>query len=185
MVFNFIIRVLSPIPIYLDINLLPLDQLPVQKILSFTQPPTPVAVAYLSAICRVEGTQPDEHFFSILQTKSAADLRQCINQCQLGKPTRPFSIVREGTARNNWEGVLDKRACLPQWAIPPRDESQHKALFRFLDKHTDNISYLDSRLILRVDTVSKFPASDRSRTVERCCLLLCDIGLVELNVGRR
>ncbi|KAF9651147.1 hypothetical protein BDM02DRAFT_3082450, partial [Thelephora ganbajun] len=42
-----------------DINLLPLDQLPVQNILSFTQPPTPVSVAYLSAICRAEGAQPD------------------------------------------------------------------------------------------------------------------------------
>ena len=150
-----------PILTHPDINLLPLDQLPVQKILSFTQPPTLVSAAYISAICRAEGTQLDECSFSRLQTGSVVDLRRCINQCQVERSLRFFCATHiQETTRNDWEGVLEKRAHFPQRVLPPLDESQHKTLFRCLTKHTDNMSYLDSRLVLRVDTVSGFPASD-------------------------
>lgn len=168
-----------------DINLLPLDQLPVQKVLSFTQPPTLVTAAYLSAICRTEGTQPDKYFFSTLQTGAVVDLRQCINRCQLGF----FGITHnQETTRNNWEGALEKRAHFPQWVLQPLDESQHKALFRCLTKHTDAISYLDSRLVLHVDTVSELLAFDDLQDVERwCTILLCRIGPIQhrwtMNLG--
>ena len=140
-------------------------------------------MAYLSAISRAEGTQPDEHFFSTLQTKSVVDLRQCINQCQLGKSIRPFGTAHEDTTRNNWEGVLDERACLPRWVSPPRDEPQHKALFHRLAKHTDNISYLDSCLVLYVDTVSDpHLMIDQSFNI---AVPFCDVGLVEPYLGGR
>ena len=162
----------SPTLVHPDINLLPLDQLPVQKILSFAQPPTPVATAYLSAMCRAEGAQPDEYFLSTLQARSVADLRWCINQCQLGTSIRPDTTHPQETTRNSWGVVLDEYSRIPQRELLPRDESQHKALFRYLAKRTDNISYLDSRLVLRVDTVSEMLAFDGPRVVERCCALL-------------
>ena len=176
-----------PIPAHPDINLLPMDQLPVQKILSFTQPPTPVAAAYLSAICRAEGTQLDECLSPAeLQTGSVVDLRRCINQCQLGKPLGPFGTTHlQETTRNNWESVLENRAHFPQWVLQHQDESHHKTLFRCLAKHTDNISYLDSRLVLRVDTVSELLEPDHPQ-VE----LFCDrIGRTQrwwmMNLGTR
>ena len=139
-----------------DINLLPLDQLPVQKILSFARPPTPVVTAYLSAICRAEGIRPNECFFSALGTGSAIDLRRHINQCQLEKSLRFCGVTNlQETTRSHWEGVLEERSRFPRGILKPRDESQHKALFRCLEKHTDSVSYLDSRLALRVDTVSE------------------------------
>lgn len=174
-----------------DINLLPLDQLPVQKILSFTQPPIPVAAAYLSAVCRAEGTQLDERFFSALQTRSVVDLRWCINQCQLGGSLRySDTAYLQETTRDNWEGVLEKRTQFPQWALPPQDESHHRALFRCLAKYTDSISYLDSRLVLRVDTVSESPALGNPEVVEWCCAVLSDrIGQTQrrwtMNLGTR
>jgi len=167
-----------------DINLLPLDQLPVQKILSFTQPPTPIATVYLSAMCRAEGTRLDGHFFSTLQSSSVVDLRRCINQCQLGESPRSFGPTHRETTRSNWEGVLEKRARLPQWVLPPRDESQHKTLFRCLAKHTDNISYLDSTSVLRVDTVSELVAFGNPQLLN-VVTPFRDIGLVEPNVGGR
>ena len=132
-----------------------MGQLPVQKILSFTQPAASVAAAYTSAICWAEGTRPDEHFFT-LRAGSGVDLRRCINQCQLGTSPRPpgTTDVYE-TSRSNWEDVLEKSACFPQWDSPLRDESECKTLFRCLAIHANNISYLDSRLVLRVDTVSE------------------------------
>lgn len=139
-----------------DINLLPLDQLPVQKILSFTRPPAPVAAAYLSAICSLEHTQPTE----IPKTESAVDLRQYINQCQFGMSPRSLdtTILRE-TTRDNWNNVLEERACLPLEELPLQGESQHE-VFRFLTRHADNISYLDSSLVLHVDTVGRLPVFD-------------------------
>ena len=137
-----------------DVNLLPLDQLPVQKILSFTRPPTSVVTAYTSAICCAEGTQPDEHFFALL-TGSVVDLRWCINQCQLGMSLgSPATTHLQETFRDKWKDSLDKCVCFPEWELPLGDESQHRAQFRRLAIHTDNTSYLDSRLVLRVDTVS-------------------------------
>ena len=139
-----------------DINLLPLHQLPVQKILFFTQPPLPVVAAYASAICCDEGTRLDERTFSSLQKNSAVDLRHWINQCQLGAPSRPADTAQpQETSRSNWNDVLEKSAHFPWCGLPLRDESQHKALFLSLAKHADDISYLDSRLVLRVDTVSR------------------------------
>lgn len=136
-------------------NLLPLDQLPVQKILSFTRTPTSVAAAYISAICCAEGTQPAEHFFT-LQTGPVVDLRWCINQCQLGTSLQsPVTTHLQDISRGNWENILEKHAYSTQWELPLRDESQHRALFRCLAIHADNVSCLDSRLVLRVDTVSE------------------------------
>lgn len=156
--------ILILILVHSDINLLPLDQLPVQKVLSFTRPPAPVTAAYLSAVCRAESTQPDETFFSTLQTESVVDLRRCINQCQLGY----FGTIHlQETTRDSWEGALEKRAHFPQWVLQPLDESRHKALFRCLTKHTDAISYLDSRLVLRADTVSELLALNNPQGVER------------------
>ena len=167
-----------PIHAHPDINLLPLDQLPVQKVLSFTQPPTPVTVAYLSAICRAEGIQRDD-FLSTVQTELAVDLRLCINQCQLGITFRFLSTAHlQETTRDNWEDVLEKRAHSPRWALPPLDGSQHKALFRCLAKHTDNISYLDFHSVLRVDTVSELLAFGNPCGIKRRCsvFLGCRIG---------
>ena len=139
-----------------DINLLPLHQLPAHKILFFTQPPLPVVAAYASAICYGEGTQPDERTFSSLQKNSAVDLRHWINQCQLGASSQPAGTAHlQETSRSNWDDVLGKSADFPWCGLPLRDESQHKALFRSLEKHADNISYLDSCLVLCVDTVSQ------------------------------
>jgi len=140
-----------------DINLLPLHQLPVQKILWFTRPPAPVVAAYLSAICRVEGTQLNENFK--LQAESTVDLRQCINQCQFGAPLRSPSVINQETLRNDWEDVLEERSRFPVWEIP-QDESRHKEFFHCFTKHADNISYLDSCLVLRVDTVSELLVHD-------------------------
>lgn len=138
-----------------DVNLLPLDQLPVQKILPFTRPPTSAAIPYISAICCAEGTQLNEHLLT-LQTGSVVDLRWCINQCQLGTLLRsPGTTHLQETSRDNWEDVLEKWACFPQWELPLTDESQHKAQFRCLAIHADNVSYLDSHLALHVDTVSQ------------------------------
>jgi hypothetical protein len=173
MAFNLTLRISSLILVHPDINLLPLDQLPVQKILDFNQPPTPVAAAYISAICRAESAQPDEHFFPTLQTRSAVDLRQCLNQCQLGSSPRSLGTTDlQETIRKEWESALDRRARLPQWLLPPQDESQHKALFRCLANHSDDISYLDSRLVLRVDTVSGLMAFGDPLVIERCYSLL-------------
>ena len=168
--FDIALPALSPMLVHLEIDLLPLDQIPVQGIRYFVQPPAAVAATYLSAICRAEGAQQNEHFFSALQANSTADLRSCINQCQLGGPGRSFGTTHlQETTRDNWGGALDKRASFPQWVLPPLDESQHKALFRRLAKHTDSISYLDSSLVLRVDTVSKSPVVDNPLVIERGC----------------
>ena len=150
-----------------DINLLPMHQLPVHKILFFTQPPLPVVAAYASAICCDEGTQLDERTFSSLQKNSAVDLRHWINQCQLGTSSRPAGTTQlQETSRSNWDDVLEKSAHFPWCGLPLRDESQHKALFRSLAKHADDISYLDSRLVLRVDTVSQAPTLFYPQLVE-------------------
>lgn len=168
-----------------DINLLPLNQLPVQKILPFTRPPTPVAIAYLSAICRAEGIRPNECFFSTLGTGSAIDLRRYINQCQLEKSLRFFGVTNpQETTRSHWEDVLEERSHFPRWILKPRDESQHKALFHCLAKHTDNVSYLDSRLVLRVDTVSELLKFGYLHLL-KAVAPLCGIGSVKPNVGGR
>lgn len=185
-----ILRVPSPIPVHPDINLLPLDQIPVQKILSFTQPPTPVVTAYVTAICHAEGARVDERFFSTLRARPSVDLRWCINQCQLGKPIQSLDITHlQETTRSNWGDVMDTRACLPQWVLPPRDESQHKMLFRCLAKHTDSISYLDSRLVLPMDTVSELLTLGDSQVVERCFAFRDRIGRTQrrrmTNLGTR
>ena len=150
-----------------DINLLPLDQLPVQKILPFTQPPLPVVAAYASAICCAEGTQPDERTLPSLQINSAVDLRHWINQCQLGMSSRPSGTAHlQETSRSSWDNVLGKSAHFPWCGSPLRDVSQHKALLRSLAEHADNISYLDSCLVLRVDTVSQAPTLFYPQLVE-------------------
>jgi hypothetical protein len=150
-----------------------LDQLPVQEILYFTQPPTPVVAAYVSAICRAEGIQPEEQFFT-RYSEPAVDLRWYINQCQFGtSPLSPNTTsigtprLRE-TPRNTWEDVLEKSTRFPRWEFPLRDESRHKALLCYLSKQTDNISYLDSRLVLRIDTVSEVLRFDNPQVAENC-----------------
>jgi len=159
--FIIILPALSPMPVHPDTSLLPLDQIPVQGVREFFQPSGPVAATYLYAICRAEGIQPNEQFLSALQASPTADLRWCINQCQLGGSIRSFGATHlQETTRDNWGSVLDKRAGFPQWASPPLGELQNKALFRRLAKHTDSISYLDSCLVLRVDTVSRLLIPD-------------------------
>ena len=148
----------SPNTFHSDINLLPLDQLPVHRILSFTQPPLPLVAAYAFAICCAERAQPDERTLSSLQKNSAVDLRHWLNQCQLGTASRPSGADHpQETSRSSWDNVLGKSAHFPWFGLPLRDVSQRKALFRSLAKHADNISYLDSCLVLRVDTVSQAP----------------------------
>ena len=159
--FEITLWVLSPIPAHPDIELVPLELLPFQQVLHFVRPSAPVATAYLSAICRAEDTKPDEHFLSTLRASSAVDLRWCINQCQLGGLVRSSETAHlQETTRDSWKDVLDERAGFPQWIAPPLGDSQHKELFRRLAKHTDSISYLDSSLVLRVDTVSELLVSD-------------------------
>lgn len=150
----FVLCALVSNPLHLDASLLPIDQLPVQLTLYFTRPPAPVVTTYVSEICRAEGIQPDEHCF-VDHLESVVDLRQCINQCQLGtSPLPPATVHLRETPRNHREDILEKYTSLPRWKLPRRDESQHKALW-CLSKLTDTISYLDSRLVLRVDTVSE------------------------------
>ena len=80
--------------------------------------------------------------------------------------------------RNNWEDVLDKRAGFPRWISPLPDEPRHKALFRRLAKHTDAISYLDSSLVLRVDTVSESVVYDKPPLLNA---VVRNIGLAEVD----
>lgn len=181
--FNIILWVSSPILVRPDIDLLPVDQIPIQGIFTFLQPPTPIATAYLSAICRAESTQPDEHFFSALQASSTVDLRWCINQCQFGGSVRSLGTTPpQETTRDDWEDALGKRAGFPQWVSPPLGEPQHQALFSRLAKHTDSISYLDSCLVLRVDAVSELLAFG-GRELLNPVVPLCDTGLAEPSAG--
>jgi hypothetical protein len=69
-----------------DASLIPVETLPLQATLTFSLPPTSLALSLLGAICQMEGrltAEPEEVPCSEGQV-STTDLRHCISQRQLG-----------------------------------------------------------------------------------------------------
>lgn len=144
--------------LHLDINLIPMEDLPLQKILSFDPCPIPQAASYLHSICQLEGlTISDEDAFKVYQDTCSLeevdmpdsplhpftavspfpDLRRAINHLQFRKFTnyQPQGLVRSSD----------------RWMTEHTLEDSMSQMF----SRMDTASFVDSHLSpMQIDTVS-------------------------------
>ncbi|KII95183.1 hypothetical protein PLICRDRAFT_34020 [Plicaturopsis crispa FD-325 SS-3] len=153
-----------------DITLVPIDDLPLQNVLTFEPCPSPLAASYLQGMCAAEGSFPDRDALVRLyettaqlhtidlpdvplhphtETLPKPDLRRAIHQLQLWCSNRGHAIGYDTTDDRSLEDMAE-------WGTHPNVKAPGAAdrdlSIRALDRlaaHTELASFVDRHLVRR------------------------------------
>src|SRR5713226_2231480 len=132
-----------------DASLIPVETLPLQATLTFSLPPISLTSSLLNGICRMEGRPmelKDSHLEGQVPT---ADLRQCINQCQLGlADSDTQNLGQQPNTATDMIFSLRVKAEIPTIMEPEPDGRRNLYALQQSFRSADLASYLDACVLL-------------------------------------
>ncbi|KAH9936957.1 hypothetical protein B0H21DRAFT_758294 [Amylocystis lapponica] len=167
-----------------DVSLIPVNDLPLQNILTFSPCPASLATSYLQSLCALErfpleralisglymrpdgSSSPPPSHISIVAPTSSADLRRTINRLQFGLTHQsgdsgtPIPPENSKTPFNGW------RNSVPDLPGIRAEDKENLATLHSLSKHRNILSFADCHLDrrplnqLQDDMTALAPAAD-------------------------
>ncbi|KAI0254392.1 hypothetical protein BJV78DRAFT_75808 [Lactifluus subvellereus] len=134
-----------------DASLVPVETLPLQATLTFSLPPTSLALSLLGAICQLEGrptAKPEEVPYPDGQVPTT-DLRQCISQRQLGlADSGDQSLGQQAERAADMIFALRVNPEKPTAIEPELDERRNLCVLLQSLRGADSASHLDACVLL-------------------------------------
>lgn len=133
-------------PSLTDVSLIPIETLPLQATLTFSLPPISLTSPLLNAICQAEGRTTAELKNGHLEGQDpTTDLRQCINQCQLGlADSDTQNLGQQLDTAADVIFSLRVKADIPTAMEPKPDGRRNPCVLQQSFKGADLASYLDA-----------------------------------------